>query len=187
MNPHLILNAAAVTAIITAAASVGPTILYVSESGETGSHPIAWMKPRANSSAPEPWICRGAPGSLAIYPKRARLYAAVRSVKRFVTLTIDPATGLLSSPVFGLAGIDTTYVQVDKTGKWPVAASYADGVVTVNRITDGVLTGAPIQTLETGMKAHCVQFAPGNALAAVASRRRRLTLLECATIQIREP
>ena len=109
----------------------------------------------------------GAPGSLAIDPKRTHLYAAVRSGKQFVTLTIDPATGALSDPVFSPAGIDAAYVQVDETGEWLLGASYSEGVVTVNRITDGVVTGAPVKTLETGKKAHCIQVDPGNRFVFV--------------------
>ena len=37
----------------------------------------------------------------------------------------------------------------------------------MNRIAAGVVTGAPIQTVATGKKAHCVQFAPGNRFAFV--------------------
>ncbi len=106
----------------------------------------------------------GAPGSLAI---SAHLYAAVRSDKQFATLKIDPGNGLLSSPAFSPAGINAAYVHVDKTGNWLLAASYSEGVATVNRITEGVITGAPVQTVETGKKAHCIQTDPANRFAFV--------------------
>jgi len=85
----------------------------------------------------------GAPGSIALDPKRAHLYAAVRSGKRFVTLTINPATGGLSDPVFSPAGIDSAYVQANRTGKWLLAASYSEGVVTVNRIGSSSIVAMP--------------------------------------------
>jgi 6-phosphogluconolactonase len=155
----------AVTFVLTALASAGPAILYVSESGERRIAIYSMDEATGELTRAGALDLPGAPGSLALAPKRAHLYAAVRSGKQFVTLTINPATGGLSDPVFSPAGIDAAYVQVDRTGKWLLAASYGEGVVTVSRITDGVVTGAPIQTVATGKKAHCVQFAPGNRFA----------------------
>jgi 6-phosphogluconolactonase len=164
---HLLLPCLLVPFSIARAADAGPTILYVSESGEKRIAIYSMDEATGELTRTGAVDLPGAPGSLSIDPKRAHLYAAVRSDKQFATLTIDPATGALSEPVFSPAGIDAAYVQVDATGKWLLGASYSEGVVTVNRITDGVLTGAPIQTVATGRKAHCVQFAPGNRFAFV--------------------
>jgi 6-phosphogluconolactonase len=158
---------ASLICFITAVASAGPTFLYVSESGEKRIVVYSMDEATGELTRAGAVDLPGAPGSFAIGPKRDHLYAAVRSGKQFVTLKIDPATGMLSSPAFSPAGIDAAYVQVDKTGKWLLAASYGEGVVTVNRITDGVVTDAPIQTVETGKKAHCVQIDAGNRFAFV--------------------
>ncbi|MEQ1853485.1 MAG: beta-propeller fold lactonase family protein [Chthoniobacteraceae bacterium] len=146
------LLAAAVTSLLTTIASAGPTILYVSEGGEKRIAIYSMDEATGELTRTGAVDLPGAPGSFAIDPKRAHLYAAVRSGKQFVTLTIYPATGALSEPVFSPAEIDAAYVQVDETGKWLLAASYSEGVVTVNRITDGVITGAPIQTVATGRR-----------------------------------
>lgn len=153
--------------IIAATGWAGPTVLYVSESGEKRIAVYSVDEKSGELTRAGAVDLPGAPGSLAISPDRTRLYAAVRSDKQVATLTIDRATGLLANPVFSPAGINAAYVYVDKTGKWLLAASYSEGVVTVNRITDGVVTGAPIQTIETGKKAHAIQADPANRFAFV--------------------
>lgn len=145
----------------------GPTVLYVSESGEKRIAVYALDEKTGELSRAGAVDLPGAPGSLAVSADRAHLYAAVRSDKQFATLTIDRATGLLSDPVFSPAGINAAYVHVDKTGNWLLAASYSEGVATLNRITNGLITGGPVQTVETGKKAHSIQTDAANRFAFV--------------------
>lgn len=158
---------AAFSLVITALATAGPTVLYVSESAEKRIAVFTLDESTGELSRVGAVDLPGQPGSLAISPDRKHLYAAVRTEKQFATLKIDAATGLLSNVDTGVAGINAAYVQVDKTGKWLLAASYGEGIVSVSRIADGVVTGAPIQTIETGKKAHCIQLDPGNRFAFV--------------------
>ena len=145
----------------------GPTVLYVSESGEKRIAVYALDEKSGELTRTGAVDLPGAPGSLAINPKRTHLYAAVRAEKQFATLAIDPATGALGAPALSPAGINAAYVQVDRSGQWLLAASYSEGVATSSRITDGVVAGAPVQTLETGKKAHCIQADPANRFVFV--------------------
>jgi 6-phosphogluconolactonase len=159
--------AATLALCLAAIASAGPTVLYVSESGDKRIAVYSMDETTGELTRGGAVDLPGAPGSLTVSANRAHLYAAVRSDKRFVTLKIDPANGLLSSPAFSPAGMNAAYVQVDKTGHWLLAASYSEGVVTLSRIANGVITGAPIQTVETGKKAHSIQTDPANRFAFV--------------------
>ncbi len=158
---------AALASLLGGATWAGPTILYVSESGDNR---IAVY--RMDESTGE--LTRGAavelpgpPGSLAMSADRGRLYAAVRSVQQFATLAVDRKTGLLSDPVMAPAGCNASYLHVDKTGNWLLAAAYKENLITVSRIKNGVLEGGPVTTLHAGEKPHCVQTDPSNRFALV--------------------
>ncbi len=143
------------------------TVLYVSESGEkriavyTVNAQSGELLRRGEVDLP------GTPGSLAISADRTHLYAALRTSKQFVTLTIDRNSGMLDDPIVCDAGMNAAFLQVDNTGRWLLAASFSEGVVTLSRIKNGVITGAPIQILETGNKAHSIRIDPTNRFAFV--------------------
>jgi len=149
-------------------ASASTLAIYVSESGEKRIA-VFHMDPSSGElnrigEAPLP----GAPGSQAISADHKHLYAAVRTAKQFVTLSVDPKTGLLSDPILTPPGINAAYVHVDKTGRWLLSASYSEGVAAVSRITPtGVVDGAPTVILNTGLKAHSIQTDAANRFAFV--------------------
>jgi len=148
-------------------ASAAPVAVYVSERGE--NRIVCWHLDESTgeltrrSETPLP----GAPGSLAISTGGRQLHAAIRSAKQFASFQIKPKTGELSGPVLAPAGFNAAYVALDKTGCWLLAASYSEGVVGVSRVTDGVVSGEPLQIIETGKKAHCIQLSPDNRFAFV--------------------
>jgi len=148
-------------------AFAGPTLVYVSESGE--KRIAIWSLDEESGEltrvgeAPLP----GAPGSLACSPDRRQLYASVRSTKQLATLDVDAKTGALSNPILADAGFNAAYVFPDRTGRWLLAASYSEGVIGVSAIKAGRVTGLPVVTLETGKKAHCIQVDPANRFAYV--------------------
>ncbi len=152
---------------LASTAFAGPTIVYVSESGE--KRIAVWSLDESSgaltrvSEATLP----GAPGSLSISPDRKHLYASVRSAKQFATLDVDAKTGALSNATFADAGFNAAYVFADQTGRWLLAASYSEGVVGLSAIQNGRVTGLPVVTLETGKKAHCIQTDPSNRFAFV--------------------
>lgn len=158
---------AALLSLVTCASWAGPTMLYVSESGEKRIAIYSLDEKSGDLTRAGEAQLPGAPGSLTISADQAHLYAAVRSAKQFATLSVDVKTGLLSDPVLTPPGINAAYVHVDKTGRWLLSASYSEGVAALSRIKDGVIEGAPTVILNTGMKAHSIQTDAANRFAFV--------------------
>lgn len=102
---------------LAASAVAGPTIVYVSESGE--KRIAVWSLDESSGELTRlgEAALPGAPGSLALSPDRRHLYASVRSAKQFATLDVDAKTGALSNPTFADAGFNAAYVFADKTGR----------------------------------------------------------------------
>ncbi len=161
---HLALGFAS---LIAGTAWAGPTVLYVSESGEKRIAIYHLDEATGELTRKGALDLPGAPGSLAMSPDRAHLFAAVRTARQFASIAVDRATGALSNPVMSAPGVNAAYVHVDKTGQWLLAASYSEGMVTLSRIKQGVVDGTPVVTLETGKKAHSIQTDPGNRFAFV--------------------
>jgi len=153
--------------LVAGTAWAGPTVLYVSESGEKRIAIYTLDEATGDLTRKGALDLPGAPGSLAISPDRVHLYAAVRTAKQFASIAVDRATGALSNPVLSAPGTNAAYVHVDKTGQWLLAASYSEGVVTLSPIRNGVVEGAPAVTIETGKKAHSIQTDPANRFAFV--------------------
>lgn len=148
-------------------AFAGPTIVYVSESGEKCIAVWSLDESTGELHREGELALPGAPGSLALSPDRRHLYASVRSAKQFATLDVDAKTGALSNATFADAGFNAAYVFTDKTGRWLLAASYSEGVVGLSAIKEGRVSGLPVVTLETGKKAHCIQVDSANRFAFV--------------------
>jgi len=162
---HLL--AIALACLFSLSAWAGPTVIYVSESEDNRIAVYTLAEDTGDLTRAGALDLSGTPGSLAISPTRGHLYAAVRSERRFATLTIDPATGLLSNPILSPVATNAAYVHVDKTGRWLLSASFGEGVITASRITNGVITEAPVVMLQTGEKAHSIQTDPANRFAFV--------------------
>jgi 6-phosphogluconolactonase len=158
---------ALIASLFTSLAGAGETRVYVSESGDKRIAVYTLDEATGDLTRSGTMDLPGAPGSLAVSPDRRHLYAAVRSSRQFATLAINPATGLLAEPVLTPPGINAAYVHVDKTGRWLLAASYSEGLVSLSKITNGLLDGAPVLTLETGKKAHSIQTDASNRFAFV--------------------
>lgn len=154
--------------LLTACAAIaGPTVVYVSESGDKRLAIWSLDKPSGELQRIGETPLPGSPGSLSISPDRRHLYASVRSAKQFATLDVDATTGALSNPIFAEAGFNAAYIYVDKTGRWLLAASYSEGAAGLSAIKNGCVEGLPVVTLETGRKAHCIQTDPANRFAFV--------------------
>lgn len=148
-------------------ALAGPTVVYVSESGDNRIAIFTLDEKSGDLTRTGAIDLKGSPGSLAIRPDHSRLYAAVRTTSEFASIKIDPATGVLSDVVITPAGSNSAYVHLDKTGNWLLSASYGEGIVSVSRITDGIVTGEPVSSLVTGKKAHSIMTDAANRFAFV--------------------
>ncbi|MEX2579667.1 MAG: lactonase family protein [Verrucomicrobiales bacterium] len=157
-------------ALIAAAqgsAALASVVVYVSESKDDRIAVFSLDEADGALSRIGEIVLDGSPGPLALSPDGKHLYAAVRSTKEFATLAIDRETGLLSMVALAPASGSAPYVFPDPTGRWLLAAYYGEGLASVSRIVDGVVTGEPVSVVETGRKAHCIRTDPANRFALV--------------------
>jgi len=154
-------------ALSTLPVAAGPTVIYVSESGDNRIALFTLNEETGDLTRTGAFDLNGSPGSPAIRPDHTHLYAAVRTTKEFASIRVDPATGALSEAVMAPAGSNSAYIHLDKTGDWLLSASYSEGVVSVSRITDGIVTGKPVSSLVTGKKAHSIMTDAANRFAFV--------------------
>ena len=164
---RILITVAALSLMLTCALRAGPTIVYVSESGDNRIAVFSLDEASGDLTRVGALDLPGSPGSLDIRPDRSRLYAAVRSTTEFASIAVDPATGLLSDPVMAPSGTNSAYVHLDKTGNWLLSASYSEGVVSVSRVEGGIVRGAPVSSMTTGKKAHSIQTDAANRFALV--------------------
>jgi 6-phosphogluconolactonase len=142
------------------------TVVYISEGGHNCVAVYSLDEEAATLSRKGEVRLSGSPGALALSPDGKRIYAAVRSEKKFATLAIDPATGLLSIVATAAAAGNPAYVHPDATGRWLLAAYYGEGLVSVSPINEeGIIVEEPIQVLDIGPKAHCIRTDPTNRFA----------------------
>jgi len=148
-------------------AQAGPIVLYVSESGDKRLAVYRLDEATGALERTGAVDLPGSPGSLALSPDRRHLHASIRSTRQAATFEIDPQTGLPGAPVFADLGFNAAYLQVDKTNRWLLAASYSEGVVGVLPLAGGKVGAPPVSVLETGKKAHSIQTSPDNRFALV--------------------
>src|SRR2546423_5458348 len=86
-------------------------------------------------TAVEAITVEGAPGALAVDPKKKFLYASLRSNSTLASFRIDPASGKLR--LLNTAGLpkgeNAAFVATDRTRRWLLSASYSAGKVGVHR------------------------------------------------------
>lgn len=166
MKASLFSRTAALILFLPVPPLLGGTVVYVSEGGHNRIAVFSLDESKAELSRIGDVELEGAPGALALSQDSRHLYAAVRSADKFATLSIDPATGLLSVVSSVPASGSAAYIHPDKTGRWLLAAYYGEGLVSVSRISEeGVVTDEPISVLDIGPKAHCIVTDPANRFA----------------------
>ncbi len=147
--------------------AVADTYVYVSESKDKKIAIFSLDQSNGNLARIGEIEMKGSPGCLAISANKKYLYAAVRSTAEFATLSINPESGLLAPVSTSKSLGSAAYIYPDKTGKWLLAAYYAEGLASVSKIVDGIVTGNPVQAVDIGKKAHCIQTDPANRFAFV--------------------
>lgn len=101
---------------------------------------------------------------MTLSPDRSFLYAVVRS-RPFVVVSyaIDPQTGALTQKARAPLPDSMAYVSTDASGRFLFTASYGGDKVAVSPVeATGVVTGAAIQVIPTGLNAHAIRAEPGN-------------------------
>ncbi len=167
MRTSLFSIAAILFSFIASRQTAADTIVYVSESKDKKIAAFSLDQSNGDLTRIGDIELKGSPGCLAISSDKKYLYATVRSTGEFATLSINLKTGLLSPVSTSKALGSAAYIYPDKTGKWLLAAYYGEGLASVSKIVDGVVTGNPVQAMDIGKKAHCIQTDPANRFAFV--------------------
>ncbi|HQW30602.1 MAG TPA: lactonase family protein [Verrucomicrobiales bacterium] len=142
------------------------TVVYVSEGGHNRIGIFSLDEKKEALTRIGDVELEGSPGPLALSKDGRHLYASVRSVSQFSTLSVDPATGLLKVISTVPASGGAAYIHVDRTGRWLLGAYYGEGLVSVSRIDEeGVIVDEPLWVLDIGPKAHCIVTDPSNRFA----------------------
>ena len=144
------------------------TFVYVSLSGENR---IAVFRLDESSGALEAagsLAVDGSPGSIALDPSGRRLYVALRSTGKLAALRADPRTGELTVAHETTVGESSPYVITAAGGRYLLSAYYRAGKVMVHSIgDDGALSAAPLQTIDTAPRAHCIRPDPSGKFVFV--------------------
>lgn len=103
---------------------------------------------------------------MVVSPDKKHLYAALRSEPYVVaTFAIDPATGRLTAKPSGPLADSMANIDLDRTGKYLLAASYGGNKVTVNPVNADGSIGPIKQIMATQPNAHAIHTDPANRYA----------------------
>jgi 6-phosphogluconolactonase len=141
------------------------TFVYVSMAPEQKIQVYRLNAEDGKLTAVEAVAVEGAPGSLAVDPRRRFLFASLRSTSSLASFRIDPDTGKLKhlSTAALPKGENAAFVGTDRTGRWLLSASYNAGKVVVHGINaDGTIRTPAVQTVTTAKTAHSFTTDPDN-------------------------
>jgi 6-phosphogluconolactonase len=144
------------TLMTLAAAAQAATFVYVSnaEDGTIGTYTLE----ASGTLRPGPRVDAGkVVMPMSTSPDKRFLYAALRS-KPFtvVTFAIDRATGGLKQLSTAPLADSFPYIQVDRTGRFLLGASYGGHLVSVNAIGQDGKVSEPLQVVPTARNAHAI-------------------------------
>lgn len=137
-------------------------VVYVSNA-DSGEISVLSLAPDGQLTVLHTLVLGGTIMPLAVSPCRHFLYAARRSEPlAVVSMAIDPACGrLIRLGEAALAG-SMAYISTDRSGRYLLAASYPDDIITVSPINRDGVVGITRQTLPTGRHAHAIQATATN-------------------------
>jgi 6-phosphogluconolactonase len=103
---------------------------------------------------------------MVVSPDKKHLYVALRSQPFSVaSFDIDPKTGKLAALKSGELADSMANIDLDKTGKWLLAASYGGNKISVNPVHPDGTVGPPKQIMATQPNAHAIHTDPANRYA----------------------
>jgi 6-phosphogluconolactonase len=157
MKRFNLFNGIVLSALLTLAGTAqAATFVYVSnaEDGNIGMYTLT----SDGTLRPGPRVNAGKPVMpMSVSPDKRFLYAAVRS-KPFtvVTYAIDARTGALEQLSTAPLAESFPYIQIDRTGRWLLGASYGAHLVSVNPVAKDGKVSEPIQVIPTARNAHAI-------------------------------
>ena len=100
---------------------------------------------------------------MAVSPDKRVLYAALRSQPyRVVSLAIDASSGRLKKLGESALADSMANIDLDRSGRWLLAASYGGNKITVNAIEKDGQVGAVQQLIATKPNAHAIRADAAN-------------------------
>lgn len=141
----------------------GPdTVVYVTNAGDgnIGSYRLDRRTEQLTPLATTPAANNVMP--LAVSPDQRYLYAAIRSEPLRVLSYRIEANGELTPIGSGSLQGSMAYIATDRSGRYLLAASYGDNVVSVSPIDENGIAGDATQTLASGSRAHAILASPNN-------------------------
>jgi 6-phosphogluconolactonase len=146
------------------------TLIYVSMAPEQKIRSYLMDAKTGALTEVETITVEGAPGALAVSPKKSLLFASLRTNGSLASFRIDQATGKLihlSTQSLG-KNENAAYVATDRTGQLLLSASYMAGKVVVHGIGgDGKILAPPLQVITTVKTAHAAVTDPDNRFVFV--------------------
>jgi 6-phosphogluconolactonase len=145
------------------------TLVYVSHADD-GSVQVLELQPDGHLRPLQRVDLGGTVMPMVTSVDRRVLYVARRSAPlALVALAIDPASGLLTKLGETELPGSMAYLTIDRSGRWLLAASYPDHLVSVSSLDTDGLPQAPHQVINGVPHAHCVRIGADNTMAFVAS------------------
>jgi 6-phosphogluconolactonase len=168
------IKAATLGSLLSVAASLGgfsmsaqaATYVYVSNADSREIFVMQMNPANGDLTVLDKVAVTGTVMPMVVSPDKKRLYAALRSQPFSVaSFNIDPATGKLAALKSGELADSMANIDLDKTGKWLLAASYGGNKITVNPVNADGTVGAPKQIMATQPNAHAIHTDPANRFA----------------------
>jgi 6-phosphogluconolactonase len=157
MNALMLAAGIAVSALVTVAGGAqAATFVYVSnnEDGTIGTYALE----DDGTLRPGPRVDAGkVVMPMSVSPDKRFLYAALRSKPyTVVTYGIDRATGALTRLSTASLAESFPYIQIDRTGRFLLGASYGGHLVSVNAVGPDGRVSDPHQVIPTARNAHAI-------------------------------
>jgi 6-phosphogluconolactonase len=132
------------------------TAVYVSNADDGTVSVLALDEAAGTLGALQTLALGGTLMPMALDAARQRLFVARRSEPLAVVTLAIAGDGRLSVIGEGALPASMAYVSLDREGRWLLAASYGDDVVSVSRVGDDGVAAAAHQMLKTGRHAHAI-------------------------------
>ena len=146
------------------------TYVYVSNADSRDIHVLQMDAANGDLTLIEKVAVTGTVMPMVVSPDKKRLYAALRSQPFSVaSFNIDAASGKLTALKSGELADSMANIDLDKTGKWLLSASYGGNKITVNPVNPDGSVGPPKQIMATLPNAHAIHTDPANRFAFATS------------------
>ena len=152
--------------VLHMSAADAATYVYVSNADSRDIHVMRMDPQNGDLTLTEKVAVSGTVMPMVVSPDKKHLYAALRSQPFSVaSFAIDAQTGKLTALPSGELADSMANIDIDRGGKYLLAASYGGNKITVNPIHPDGTVGPPKQIMATLPNAHAIHTDPANRYA----------------------